>query len=203
MAFRLTKPPEINPAFTPHNILDVILGLITGKIGDFGSDLATAITTGVGAGILGVIGSFIGGIRADVDTNNELIEVHGTQIADLEDFIGTGTSTPMYASTGGRDLVTFPDTMMQPIIQDTTVTHRHGGNDNGTSFTSFASTGLTFGPPAFNQAKNVVDFAFLRGGRDTDTALEVIRVITGSDTSIFDIDAWYLGIYVQAISRAS
>ncbi|RYF58699.1 MAG: hypothetical protein EOO27_11700 [Comamonadaceae bacterium] len=70
---RLTKPPEINPAFTPHNILDVIMDLILGGIGDaidnFLGSLSTAITTGVGSGLLGTIGGFIGGIKNTADTN--------------------------------------------------------------------------------------------------------------------------------------
>ena len=187
--------------------------------GNFGQDVteasAKAIMTGktktafgnaqdqhkinVGNPLTSLFGS-VGQLFNDTAANHDLIQVQGQQLADLEDFVGTGTTTPMYASTGGRDLVTFPDTMMQPIIVNPTVTHRHGGNDNGTSFTSFASTGLEYGPPVFNQAKNTVDFGFLRGGRDTDTPLEVIRVITGADTSIFDIDAWYLGIYVLRTS---
>ena len=47
----------------------------------------------------------------------------------------------------------------------------------------------------FNPDKRSAEFAFIRGGLDRATPLEVLRIITGSDASFFGIDAWYLGIY--------
>ncbi|NKU21997.1 hypothetical protein GS907_25965 [Rhodococcus hoagii] len=114
-----------------------------------------------------------------VRAHNQLIETQGEQIADLEDFVGTGTTTPIWSSTGGYDLVSFPDAMMsRSYYFDSTY---------GRTLTEI---------PAFSQAKRTLDLAFLRGGRDTPTPLEVVRIITGADTGIFDIDAWYVGIYV-------
>ncbi|WP_238780452.1 hypothetical protein [Prescottella equi] len=113
-----------------------------------------------------------------VRAHNQLIETQGEQIADLEDFVGTGTTTPIWSSTGGYDLVSFPDSMMNRV-------RYFDGN-------AYALSEI----PAFSQAKRTLDLAFVRGGRDTPTPLEVVRIITGADTGIFDIDAWYVGIYV-------
>lgn len=134
-------------------------------------------------------GSFGPGPLKDIQDRGELITGYGQQIADLEDFIGTGITTPIWSSTGGEDLVTFPDTMMQ----------KHWYYD-GAAYT-------WTDPPAFTQQATkdffgsgpfygTVDFAFLRGGRDMPTPLEVIRIITGGDSSIFDIRSWFLGLYV-------
>lgn len=119
--------------------------------------------------------NFLGG---RVDAHNTLIETQGRQITDLENYIGTGTTTPIWASTGGYDLVTFPDTQMNRVRYF-----------DGSSYTLTEI-------PSFSQAKRTLDMAFMRGGRDTPTPLEVVRIITGADASIFDIDAWYVGIYV-------
>ncbi|NKT24541.1 hypothetical protein GS880_18965 [Rhodococcus hoagii] len=113
-----------------------------------------------------------------VRAHNQLIETQGEQIADLEDFAGMETTTPIWASTGGWDLVTFPDTMMNRVRYF-----------DGTSY-------MLSEIPTFSQAKRTLDMAFLRGGRDTPTPLEVVRIITGADAALFDIDAWYVGIYV-------
>ncbi|EGD23986.1 hypothetical protein [Prescottella equi] len=113
-----------------------------------------------------------------VRAHNQLIETQGEQIADLEDFVGTGTTTPIWSSAGGYDLVSFPDSMMNRV-------RYFDGN-------AYALSEI----PAFSQAKRTLDLAFVRGGRDTPTPLEVVRIITGADTGIFDIDAWYVGIYV-------
>lgn len=119
--------------------------------------------------------------RQKVEDQGQLITGYGQQITTLEDVTRTGVTTPAWASAGGRDLITFPDTMMQIITTST---------DTG-SWTSNI--------PAFNQAKTTShatgDFAFMRGGLDRPTPLEVLRIITGSDSGFFGIDAWYLGIY--------
>ncbi|QCW22031.1 hypothetical protein SEA_YAKULT_27 [Gordonia phage Yakult] len=50
-------------------------------------------------------------------------------------------------------------------------------------------------PPVFTPGKRGVDFGFIRGGQTTDTPVEMLRIVTGNDTGVFGIDAWYLGIY--------
>ncbi|UVK62941.1 hypothetical protein SEA_HEXBUG_27 [Gordonia phage Hexbug] len=50
--------------------------------------------------------------------DGEIIQLSQEQITanerldDLESFAGTGVSTPLWTSVGGRDIVTFPDAMM-------------------------------------------------------------------------------------------
>lgn len=135
------------------------------------------------------VGDVFKAVKKKTEDNGERIDVQGQQLQDLADFVGTGVTTPMHTSTGGRDLVTFSDTSMQ----------KHWYYDGS----AYAWTE----PPAFTQQANkdffgsgpfygTVDFGFLRGGRDTPTPMEVIRIITGSDQSLFDIRSWFLGLYV-------
>lgn len=116
-------------------------------------------------------------IRKPIEDQGLLIAGYGQQIEDLEDVTRTGVTTPAWASAGGRDLVTFPDTMMQKLWYY-----------DGSSYTW---TDL----PAFRAEKRSAEFAFLRGGLDRPTPLQVLRIITGADSGFFGIDAWYLGIY--------
>ncbi|QOP64397.1 hypothetical protein SEA_ORLA_28 [Gordonia phage Orla] len=51
-------------------------------------------------------------------------------------------------------------------------------------------------PPVFTPGKAGLDFGFIRGGQDADVPIEMLRIVTGNDTGVFGIDAWYLGIYV-------
>ncbi|ORL01575.1 hypothetical protein [Prescottella equi] len=142
----------------------------------FKSGLAGRIVTSSNG--IKLFGDGVNFMRTRVDAHNLLIETQGEQIADLEEFAGMETTTPIWASTGGWDLVTFPDTMMNRVRY-------------------FDGTSTTLSDiPVFSQAKRTLDMAFLRGGRDTPTPLEVVRIITGADTNLFDIDAWYVGIYV-------
>nr|WP_321999563.1 hypothetical protein [Rhodococcus qingshengii] len=122
-------------------------------------------------------GSFGLGPLKEINDRGILITGYGNQIASLENVTRTGVTTPAWASTGGRDLVSFPDTMMQYL--------RYTGE--------FGSE--TTETPVFNPDKRSAEFAFIRGGLDRATPLEVLRIITGSDASFFGIDAWYLGIY--------
>ena len=115
--------------------------------------------------------------RQKVEDQGQLITGYGQQITNLEDVTRTGVTTPAWASAGGRDLISFPDTMMQV---------HYGVGEYGTSYTEI---------PAYNPSKRSAEFAFLRGGLDRSTPLEVLRIITGSDSGLFGIDAWYLGIY--------
>lgn len=142
----------------------------------FKSGLAGKIVTSSNG--IKLFGEGVNFMRTRVDAHNQLIETQGEQIADLEEFAGMETTTPIWASTGGWDLVTFPDTMMNRVRYF-----------DGTSY-------MLSEIPTFSQAKRTLDMAFLRGGRDTPTPLEVVRIITGADAALFDIDAWYVGIYV-------
>ncbi|MFI8664217.1 hypothetical protein ACIGKR_29770 [Rhodococcus qingshengii] len=134
-------------------------------------------------------GNVLKGVKKRTEDNGELIDVQGRQLQDLEDFVGTGITTPIYASAGGLDLVTFPDTMMQ--IHSTST-------DTGywdsiiPAFTQQANNDWLGSGPFYG----TVDFGFLRGGRDAPTPMEVIRIITGSDRSILDVRNWFLGLYV-------
>ncbi|MCQ4119899.1 hypothetical protein [Rhodococcus tibetensis] len=168
----------------PISLFSVAQSLFKGgyaSIGQVITNLVGAITQGAFTDIVG-LATFMGELTGQVEENNELIQVHGEQIADLESFIGTGTTTPIWASTGGRDLVTFPDTMMQRLYYM---------DDDGEG----ASKSLTE-IPSFKPGKRFVEFAFIRGGRDTPTPVEAVRIITGDDAGLVDIDAWYLGVYV-------
>jgi hypothetical protein len=117
------------------------------------------------------------------------IDGYGQQLQDLADFVGTGVTTPSWSSAGGRDLVTFPDTMMQKHW------YFDGSSYTWTEIPAFTqqATKDFFGSGPFY---GTADFAFLRGGRDTPTPMEVIRIITGGDASLFDIRSWFLGLYV-------
>lgn len=57
-------------------------------------------------------------------------------------------------------------------------------------------------PPVFTPGKSGVDFGFIRGGQDQDTPIEMLRIVTGNDTGVFGIDAWFLGIYVYDVANA-
>jgi hypothetical protein len=92
---RLTKPPDINPAFTPYNILTVILDYITGGIFDFSNDLADAVTSGSGSGALGTIGSWIGGIKT---TSDGAAANAVTAINSVEQLLGGGTRQTIVGS---------------------------------------------------------------------------------------------------------
>ncbi|WP_047888530.1 hypothetical protein [Rhodococcus sp. ARP2] len=118
---------------------------------------------------------------ARVDDLGELIAVQGQQLTSLEDITRTGVTTPTYASAGGKDIVTFPDTMMQ------TLEYKDDSSWEVTKIPAFTQASLT--------STATVDFAFLRGGLDRPTPLEVVRIITGNDTGFFGIDAWKVGIY--------
>lgn len=122
-------------------------------------------------------GSFGLGPLKEINDRGILITGYGQQITDLEDITRTGVTTPAWASAGGRDLISFPDTFMQIVD-----TYTDTGNWDSTV-------------PAYNPDKRAAEFAFMRGGLDRATPLEVLRIITGSDSGIFGIDAWYLGIY--------
>ncbi len=122
-------------------------------------------------------GSFGLGPLREFNDRGILITGYGQQISDLENVTRTGVTTPAWASAGGRDLISFPDTFMQIID-----TYTDTGNWDSTI-------------PAYNPDKRAAEFAFMRGGLDRATPLEVLRIITGSDSGLFGIDAWYLGIY--------
>ena len=135
------------------------------------------------------VGEVLKNVKKKTEDNGELILGHGQQLEDLEDFVGTGVTTPIHSSTGGLDLVTFPDKMMQLV-------------------TTFTDTGMWDSEiPAFRQEVEkdwlgsgpfygTADFAFIRGGRDTPTPMEVVRIITGGDSGLFDVRSWFLGLYV-------
>jgi hypothetical protein len=125
----------------------------------------------------------------------KLITGYGEQLADLEDFVGTGVTTPIHSSTGGSDLVTFPDKGMQ-IVNTLTDT---GSWDSGIPAFQQAAEKDWIGPGPFY---GTVDFAFLRGGRDTPTPMEVVRIITGGDSGLFDVRSWFLGLYVYDLPNA-
>lgn len=169
MAFRLTKPPEVNAAFQGQNIFTYILQMIANAI----------LGVGAPAGPLTSIMSHLAGIRGNLATNNNLIASQGQQLQDLSIAVDTGTTTPIWASTGGKDLVTFPDTMMQRLYYE-----------------NESSSNEVTKIPSFKPGKRVADFAFIRGGRDSPTPLEAVRIITGDDAGLIDISAWYIGIYV-------
>ncbi|MET3956873.1 hypothetical protein ABIE52_003739 [Rhodococcus sp. OAS809] len=122
-------------------------------------------------------GSFGLGPLREINDRGILITGYGQQISDLENVTRTGVTTPAWASAGGRDLISFPDTFMQIVD-----TYTDTGNWDSTI-------------PAYNPDKRAAEFAFMRGGLDRATPLEVLRIITGSDSGLFGIDAWYLGIY--------
>lgn len=61
----------------------------------------------------------IGGLDDRISvTDGQIVQISEAQLAanerldDLEQFAGTGVTTPIWTSIGGRDIVTFPDTAM-------------------------------------------------------------------------------------------
>ena len=185
--------------------------IMTGKTKTAFSNAQDQHKINVGNPLTSLFGS-VSTLFGKVEENNDLIQVQGQQLEDLTTFVGTGTTTPAWATTGGRDLVTFPDTMMQPVLtsvdtsSSTVANHTHSipssGSTTGSNGGHSHSVNSTFTmkPPAFKPGSGVADFAFLRGGRDTPTPLEAIRIITGNDDGLLGISAWYLGIYVLRVS---
>ena len=138
------------------------------------------------------------------EVSNEIIDINAAQVAanerleDLEDITGTGVTTPVWSSAGGKDLVSFPRVLMQPTI-DATVSHRHTYDPDSTAvnaYTGYSTTGAAGVAPAFVQGHGVMDMCFIRGGVDRAVQPKVVKIITGADTSFFDVTAWYLGLYV-------
>jgi len=147
--------------------------------------------TGIGQLLGSIADAFLGrgsfglGPLKEINDRGQLITGYGQKIQGLENVTRTGVTTPTYASAGGRDIVTFPDTMMQ---------HLYYRDDNPIGYNTYKTY-----VPAFNQASTIshatADFAFLRGGLDRPTPLEAIRIISGDDNSLFGIDSWNLAIY--------
>ncbi len=157
-------------------------GTLTGAggIAAWGQENSNTWKNSLGQGVIDSaqgIGIFGSVTKQAIEDQGTLITGFGQQIADLEDVTRTGVTTPAWASAGGRDLISFPDTFMQIVD-----TYTDTGNWDSTV-------------PAYNPDKRAAEFAFLRGGLDRPTPLEVLRIITGSDSGLFGIDAWYLGIY--------
>lgn len=134
-------------------------------------------------------GSFGPGPLREINDRGVLITGFGQQLQDLADFVGTGITTPIWSSAGGMDLVTFPDTLMQVV---STSTDTGSWDSTVPAFTQQANNDWLGSGPFYG----TVDFGFLRGGRDTPTPMEVIRIITGSDRSLLDVRNWFLGLYV-------
>jgi hypothetical protein len=134
------------------------------------------------------------------EVSNEIIEINAAQVAanerleDLEDITGTGVTTPVWSSAGGKDLVSFPRALMQPYLD---VNHRHSYDPDSTQALPFTGTSnIGMAAPAFVQTHGIVDMAFIRGGVDRAVQPKVVKVVTGADASLFDVTAWYLGLYV-------
>lgn len=170
-------------------------------------------------------GGLLGSVNDKADTvSNEIISISAEQVAanerldDLEDITGTGVTTPIWSSAGGKDLVSFPRVLMQPQTTglsgttNTEPTHRHTYNASGSGSSSaltgaegahshtITASNFTSSAPAFVQTHGTVDFAFVRGGVDRQVEPKVVKIITGADTSFFDVTAWYLGLYVLRTS---
>lgn len=199
------------------NWLARLVGNIGSAIGDVIGNIVGAITGGTGFD-LGFLSSFMGNLTGQVDTvSNEIITISADQVTanerltDLESISGTGVVTPIWSSAGGKDIVAFPRVLMQPRpissthsgSTNTEANHRHSMSD-GASNTGFdgshnhtfnSTINITYSPPAFTQTHGIPDFVFLRGGLSTETLANVVKIITGADASIFDINAWYLGAY--------
>ncbi|SNS57936.1 hypothetical protein [Rhodococcoides kyotonense] len=193
------------------NLLTNLLGGFVNGIAGLIAALFAGIFGGAGGSLLDLVGGLLG-IKNQTQINTEIIAVHGQQLADLEGISGTGIITPIWASVGGKDMVSFPVADMQPIPNMSTATtnlgqHRHptAGTGNNTGFENLGSHDHTIGmrPPAFTQttvkittpARGTVDYVALRGAFLAEPVpLNVLKYITGADNSLFGIDAWYLAI---------
>jgi hypothetical protein len=134
------------------------------------------------------------------EVSNEILAISAEQVAanerleDLEDITGTGVTTPVWSSAGGKDLVSFPRALMQPYLD---VNHRHSYDPDSTQALPFTGTSnIGMAAPAFVQTHGTVDMCFIRGGVDRAVQPKVVKIITGADASLFDVSAWYLGLYV-------
>lgn len=134
-------------------------------------------------------GSFGPGPLKEIQDRGILITGFGQQLQDLSDFVGTGITTPIWSSAGGLDLVTFPDKLMQIV---STYTSDGSYDSDVPAFRQDVEKDWLGSGPFYGTA----DFAFLRGGRDTPTPMEVVRIITGADSSLLDVRNWFIGLYV-------
>ena len=110
------------------------------------------------------------------------------RLTDLEDITGTGVTTPIWSSAGGKDLVSFPRVDMQ--------THQYKDYDSGGENGVGGDTTRYTQYPAFKQGHGIADFVFLRGGLDRAVVPRVVKIITGNDDGILGINAWYLALFV-------
>lgn len=192
------------------NFLGTILGgflnvaaNITNAINQFISDLVYAIK--------GATGGFIDltGFLTEVETTANTAAV---QVADLSEIAVTSVTTPIWWSTGGSDIATFPRMMMQRVpsgtssatvsISDTTsgggshscsdAAHSHSNHTHSVSATDSHNHGISWGYPTYKPGKRVLDLFFIRCDRKID--LSHFKVIMGGD-GLFGIDDMFLVLY--------
>jgi hypothetical protein len=158
---------------------------VANGINQFISDLLVALRGATG-GLIDLTGWL-----DDVDTTATTAAV---QVADLSEIAVTSVTTPIWVSTGGGDIATFPRMLMQPVASGISVSGTTGGSD-GTGFHSHsfaASSGITFQNPYYKPGKRVLDLFFIRCDRRTD--LTRFKCIMGGD-GLFGIDDMFLMLY--------
>lgn len=175
--------------------------IMTGKTKTAFSNAQDQHKINVGNPLTSLFGSVATLFTRNTEVSNEIININAgqvqanTRLTKLEDITGTGVTTPIWSSAGGKDLVSFPRAMMQPIAVGTSTENGGDGDGSGGQNGRHSHT-ITTGSPAFVQGHGVVDMAFIRGGVDREVQPKVVKIITGADASWFDVSAWYLGLYV-------
>lgn len=158
-------------------------------IGDVVGNIVGAITGGRFFS-LGGLSTWGGEVTNEIQTISDGQIAANNRLVKLEEITGTGVTTPIWSSAGGKDLVSFPRAMMQ--------VHNYKDSDESSS-----NNQRTTDIPAFSQGHQFIDMAFIRGGVDRKVIPKVVKIITGADQSWFDINAWYVGIYVYRHSDRS
>lgn len=131
--FDLTKMPGTSPLPIDYDVLNALadpqFGLATTpKASDRAQSAVDGLAGAITYGLTGVVGTVTNLIEslfhtqtASDENSQRVIELSADQQAAnqrldaLEDFQGTGIATPLWTSIGGRDIATFPDSMMLQV----------------------------------------------------------------------------------------
>jgi len=190
------------------------LGTVLGGFLNVASNVANGINQFIADLVLalkGVTGGWIDltGFFNDVETT---AYTAASQVADLSEIAVTSVTTPIWQSTGGSDIATFPRMMMQKIpagassasvsISGTTggggshscsdAAHSHSNHNHSFSDTASHNHSLSWTTPTYKPGKRVLDLFFIRCDRKID--LSHFKTIMGGD-GLFGIDDMFLCLY--------
>lgn len=181
-------------------------------------NVAANVANGINQFISDLLYALKGATGGFVDLTGWLDDVDATataaavQVADLSEIAVTSVTTPIWVSTGGGDIATFPRMLMVPrasSASSTSVTvsgttgggggvscsdaaHSHSNHTHSFSDTGSHSHPISFVAPTYKPGKRVLDLFFIRCDRKTD--LSHFKCIMGGD-GLFGIDDMFLVLY--------